>query len=227
MTANTRVSHAAASIETLHFLGGHLCLDFTNTIDPRMGNHALDYLADYSDLLKWSQRAGVVSGVVSGDEAQRLEEMARLHPAEAAIAWQRAIALREVIYRTFSAVASGANPPRDGLAALSNAFAEAMTHAQIIPTYEGFAWEWTTSEHAFDRVLWPIIRAAVDLLTSENVKRVKQCPGLDDCGWLFLDMSKNGSRQWCSMEGCGSRAKMRHLYARKRAENKTNLEKRV
>jgi predicted RNA-binding Zn ribbon-like protein len=223
MTANTRVSHAVASIETLRFLGGHLCLDFTNTVDPRMGKQALDYLADYYNLLKWSQCAGVVSG----DEAQHLEERARHHPAKAATAWQRAVALREVIYRIFSAVASGANPPRDDLAALSNAFAEAMTHAQIIPMHEGFAWEWITSEQAFDSVLWPIVRAAVDLLTSENVKRVKQCPGLDDCGWLFLDMSKNGSRQWCSMEGCGSRAKMRHLYARKRAEIKSNPEKRV
>ncbi|MEO6889729.1 MAG: CGNR zinc finger domain-containing protein, partial [Ktedonobacteraceae bacterium] len=60
--------------------------------------------------------------------------------------------------------------------------------------------------------------SAVELLTSEEVKRVKECPARD-CGWLFLDMSKNGSRQWCSMEGCGSRAKMRRQYARKRAVN--------
>jgi predicted RNA-binding Zn ribbon-like protein len=39
------------------------------------------------------------------------------------------------------------------------------------------------------------------------------CPG-NNCGWLFLDGS--GRRQWCSMEVCGSRAKMRRRYERQR-----------
>jgi predicted RNA-binding Zn ribbon-like protein len=42
---------------------------------------------------------------------------------------------------------------------------------------------------------------------------VRQCPGRN-CGWLFLDVS--GRRHWCSMATCGSRAKMRRLYARQR-----------
>jgi len=46
--------------------------------------------------------------------------------------------------------------------------------------------------------------------------RVRQCPGANDCGWLFYDTSRNGSRRWCSMEGCGSRVKMRQQYAKKR-----------
>jgi hypothetical protein len=37
------------------------------------------------------------------------------------------------------------------------------------------------------------------------------------CDWLFLDESKNHSRQWCSMESCGSRAKMARYRTRKRA----------
>jgi predicted RNA-binding Zn ribbon-like protein len=52
------------------------------------------------------------------------------------------------------------------------------------------------------------------LLTAPELQRVRACPGLGDCGWLFLDTSKSGRRRWCSMEGCGSRAKMRRYYAR-------------
>jgi hypothetical protein len=36
------------------------------------------------------------------------------------------------------------------------------------------------------------------------------------CDWLFIDESRNHSRQWCSMESCGSRAKMARYRSRKR-----------
>ena len=78
-----------------------------------------------------------------------------------------------------------------------------------------FAWGWTDVD-ALDRPLWDVARSAIDVLTQDDLKRVKECPGADDCGWLFYDTSKNASRRWCSMEGCGSRVKMRHQYARKR-----------
>ena len=47
----------------------------------------------------------------------------------------------------------------------------------------------------------------------ERLARVHRCPG-PACGWLFLDTS--GRRRWCSMSTCGSRVKMRRLYARQR-----------
>ncbi|MDR0358582.1 MAG: CGNR zinc finger domain-containing protein [bacterium] len=43
---------------------------------------------------------------------------------------------------------------------------------------------------------------------------MRRCPGRG-CGWLFLDAS--GRRRWCSMQTCGSRAKMRRLYERRRS----------
>ena len=58
-----------------------------------------------------------------------------------------------------------------------------------------------------------IVESAVALLTSPDLERVKACPG---CGWFFLDETKNGSRRWCSMRMCGSLAKSRRYYLRKR-----------
>ena len=46
--------------------------------------------------------------------------------------------------------------------------------------------------------------------------RLKVCPGTD-CGWLFIDETKNGRRKWCSMESCGNRAKASRHYARHKA----------
>lgn len=46
--------------------------------------------------------------------------------------------------------------------------------------------------------------------------RVKACRGTD-CGWVFLDASRNGSRRWCDMATCGNRAKTTAFRARHRA----------
>ena len=60
-----------------------------------------------------------------------------------------------------------------------------------------------------------LVESAVELLTSERIARVKSCPS---CGWFFLDVTKNGSRRWCSMDMCGSSAKSRAYYWRNRAK---------
>lgn len=51
------------------------------------------------------------------------------------------------------------------------------------------------------------------LVDPRELDRVKLCPG-HDCGWLFLDETKNARRKWCLMEVCGNRAKSSRHYAR-------------
>jgi predicted RNA-binding Zn ribbon-like protein len=64
-------------------------------------------------------------------------------------------------------------------------------------------------------VRFAVVTDAVALLADgERLARLRRCPGRD-CGWLFLDTS--GRRRWCSMGACGSREKMRRMYARQRA----------
>ncbi len=38
--------------------------------------------------------------------------------------------------------------------------------------------------------------------------RIKVC-GSPDCRWAFVDGTRNRSRRWCDMAGCGNRAKNR------------------
>lgn len=59
-----------------------------------------------------------------------------------------------------------------------------------------------------------IALSAVAILADEReLGRVKMCPG-DDCGWLFIDETRNARRRWCLMETCGNRAKAARHYAR-------------
>ncbi len=70
------------------------------------------------------------------------------------------------------------------------------------------------SNSALDTVLWSVARSSAELLISEDLMRVKECPENDGCGWLFVDTSRNHKRRWCDMEGCGNRAKARRHYER-------------
>ena len=63
-------------------------------------------------------------------------------------------------------------------------------------------------------MLWPVAWSAAELLAQGPLERIRECPGQDTCGWLFLDLSKNASRRWCDMRVCGNRAKARRHYER-------------
>ena len=197
----------AASVE---MLGGMLCLDFANTVGDHLSDRPSDYLANYQDLVAWSQRAGILGSRA----AQQLLDEAAQHPAAATAVFHRAVALREAIYRIFASVAADGSPKTADLDLLNEALANALQHARVVSTRRGFRWDWS-DEIALDRIIWPVARSTADLLTSGNLDRVSQCSDAV-CGWLFIDTSKNHSRRWCSMGGCGNRAKARRHYERTR-----------
>ena len=196
----------------MHTVGGALCLDFTNTVSARGLGGASDRLPGYSDLVVWSQEAGTVTSEV----AAALTEAAALHPATAAAVLQRAVDLREALYRIFIAQMEGLPPPPADLVRLNSELGLAMAHLRLQPGATCCVWTWESDTQALDRVIWPVVRSAADLLTSGELDRVRQCAG-DRCGWLFVDRSKNRSRRWCEMKECGNVAKVRR-YRRRQAK---------
>jgi predicted RNA-binding Zn ribbon-like protein len=138
----------------------------------------------------------------------------------------RARRLRAAIYAIFSAVAAGQPPHPDDVDALNAELSKGLSHARVRRTDKGDFYQWGWSGRALDAPLWGISRGAADLLTSAtDLRRVRECGG-EDCHWLFMDTSKNRSRQWCSMQSCGNRQKARRHYERVRkrsaAENLAN-----
>ena len=43
------------------FLGGHLCLDFANTVDWHASDRPEELLTSYGEFVEWSQRAGILT----------------------------------------------------------------------------------------------------------------------------------------------------------------------
>jgi predicted RNA-binding Zn ribbon-like protein len=136
---------------------------------------------------------------------------------EADAVFARALEFRGHLYELFRAVAEGHDPPEEDVEALRRFECEALSRAKLVPSGYGFAWQWAAGDD-LSGVLWPVAHAATALLTSGPLGRVKNCAG---CNWLFVDESKNRSRRWCSMEECGTHAKMRRYVARRAAKRKS------
>jgi predicted RNA-binding Zn ribbon-like protein len=192
-------------------LAPHLGLGFANTLENRLTGHSGERLNSYGDLVAWERE----KGILSEQEAEQLAQEAVRRPVEAASTLARAIVLREALYRTFSAVAGQRSPDAADMMTLNIALASALAVLHIVATEQGFAWAWSRGGEGLDRVLWPIILSTVNLLTSNERQVVRQCAA-PNCGWLFLDTTRNHSRRWCDMMVCGNRAKARRHYERKK-----------
>src|SRR5688500_664723 len=88
------------------FIGGELCLDFTNTVGGSRHGRRREDLAGYAALLQWARQAGVLSR----PQCTRLGRQAEDDPQGAATVHSRALALREAIYRIVTARAARRKP---------------------------------------------------------------------------------------------------------------------
>jgi predicted RNA-binding Zn ribbon-like protein len=190
------------------FIGGRLCLDFVNTVGGRDQDGAAirDKIAGYQDLLAWTVRAGTADRWRAGV----LALLASREAPEAADVMARAIQLREALYRIFKCTIAGTRQAAGDADVLRNELSIARAHQRLSAYGGGFVWTFPERLIALDSILWPVPLSAAELLTSGDLVRLGQCGGAD-CGWLFLDTSRNHRRQWCDMQDCGNRAKVRRF----------------
>jgi predicted RNA-binding Zn ribbon-like protein len=209
-----------------HFelVAGALCLDFVNTVGDRTGTrqYVRNYLQTFDDLIAW----GLQTEVLAEREAATLRPLAHRRPDDAAAALTRAVDLRETLHTVFSPVAAGRAIPRDALADFNRMLPSMLAYSRLEKTPDASACRWVfdasakpedtgTGTGSFDRVAWSVVQSATALLTSRDLEHVHQC-SLETCGWLFLDLSKNKTRRWCSMKMCGNKSKVRHHRATRR-----------
>lgn len=191
----------------LNVIGGRLCLDFVNTVDTH-DTLIDDRLASYADLVWWALRIELLDEAA----AAPLFAAADAEPARAAEVFAYAWKLREALYRLFAAARADTEADAADVAVLNDALARTLGHLRVVPGEEGFAWAWADGGD-LERLLWPVVRDAAELLVSGELRRVGKCCG-DNCDWLYLDTSRNRSRRWCDMQVCGNRAKVRRHYHR-------------
>ena len=163
-------------------------------------------IAGYGDLLAWT----VLAGAADRRRAGVLALSASRKAPEAAKVLERAVRLREALYRIFKCAIEGWRPPAADAQALRDELSIARSHQRLSAQGVRFLWTFPEQLTALDSIIWPVPLSAAELLTSGDLAKLRQCGGAD-CGWLFLDTSRNHRRQWCDMQDCGNRAKVRRF----------------
>ncbi len=140
---------------------------------------------------------------------------AGLRPAGSAVTSteQRALVeLRESIRAVLATHTHVANKPD-----AADRLTMALMHCRLMVSADPAGTVRLTSadQHPFARAVGAIAIAIAEASATGTWARLKSCPG-NRCGWAFYDRSPGGRSQWCSMQVCGARAKMRAYRSRVR-----------
>lgn len=216
------------------YLGGDMALDFLNTVDWTERGPEKDRFASYGRLIEWAEGAGALSDA----ELNGLRRTAARDEYVAEQVVRDAVALRELLERTFSRLVRGKRIDGEvaelnrrwlGRALSEMALAEreserdarggsaargsARSAAATAPPGLGFVLGWPAAAQSLEAPLWSVAWSAARLLASDELTRVRRCGGID-CGWFYVDRSRNGLRRWCEMETCGTLMKTRRRAER-------------
>src|SRR3984957_14127472 len=190
-------------------IAGNVALDFVNTLDDRYIKPK-ELLATYADLVRFAED----SGVLDPGKTDRLLERSSMVTDQTQEILRQAKEMREAIHDVFFAFLHQQPVPPAALARLNADAQTAAGHMHLVPGKQRFQWEFDDFG-AWEAMLWPIARAASDLLASDQLTFVRACFS-KTCEWMFLDTSKNHQRRWCDMTRCGNRAKVRRFYDRQK-----------
>jgi len=191
---------------------GPLCLSLANTRNWRNAAAPLEHLNAYPDLLRWGER----QQLLDAGEALRLTALATSRPRQARAELAATVALREAVYRVFSARAHGRAPPRDDLALFGAGFNDAVGQLELSLEDGKLAPRPRRADGGLEALRVHASLSAVALFTSPQGAKVKECADDRGCGWLFVDTTRNGSRRFCFSNECGNRARQMAFRRRHR-----------
>jgi predicted RNA-binding Zn ribbon-like protein len=203
MTPATAIAEPA-----ILYVAGDPALDLVNTVDWTSRGPEEERLGTYEQLTRWAEGAGVL-GAAAG---RRLRRVASERPRAAAAAVEYAHQTRGTLRDLFGAIARGESPGA-ALPRFNRLLEDVVGRLEIAPGADGrrpagYDWSWRGQDSDPRAVVWPVIWSAASLLRSKELGNVRVCDG-DDCGWMYVDRSRNGFRRWCQMRTCGTREKTR------------------
>ncbi|KUN53006.1 hypothetical protein AQJ46_50605 [Streptomyces canus] len=171
---------------------GRICLDFMRTLRLRGLDGATEELDTPEALTAWVVQLGPYpDGTVVPV------------PSEAVLHQAREV--REAVHALLTAARGDSGPagcPAHERALLN----EAAAMATPMPVLDERGTLTYAAADPIGAVVADIARDALTLATSPVLERVRACSGPTCAAW-FLDMSRPGTRRWCSMDTCGNQAK--------------------
>jgi predicted RNA-binding Zn ribbon-like protein len=165
--------------------------------------------------VKWARFVGLVDD----DQAAALVAEVAADPALGDRVVAQVVRARELAHEVLAPIARGGQPAPADLTALHRWLLGVLGRvevASVLPLDWSIALDSVADlSDALGLHLWR-------LLQREDATRLRQCRD-SECGWLFLDRTKNASRVWCSSGDCGNRARARRHYATHKTADGTKV----
>jgi predicted RNA-binding Zn ribbon-like protein len=199
-------------IDGFLFVANKPILDLLNT-NPVLANGPTELLSDVRALERWL----IASDTVTSPEAKAVVRGWR-QSSEAAAFLEKLIAFRERLREAVVRMENGSLPNDAFLTEVNSLLLQHPRHTSVRKRDTKMIRE-TLFEPRTPTDLWaPIVDATADLLTETESSRIRKC---ESCVVYFFDISKKGSRRWCSMNICGNKLKVAAYQKRKRGDNTT------
>lgn len=198
--------------EMFFVIAHNLSLDFVNTLIVEDGVEK-DLLVDFSQLVDWA----LTVKILDPDKAEGLR-LKWLGTREAGAALEAARVFRSTLLEMVRAIAAGHRVGAHVLDAINSQLRDRMGSSVIRPTEEGYDKVFIAEFRDPVQILVPIAESAADLLCYADPGLIRKCQN-PECVLYFYDISKNHRRRWCSMAGCGNRAKVNAFYKRSRSKD--------
>lgn len=185
------------------FLGGHVTLDFVNTVMVE-GGELVDRVASPEELAAW---------VAASSLGPEYGEPTEIDPT----VYAQAIGLRSALKAAFDALVVGEPVPDAPLTTINAILGKAPGSELRRCAGGGLRHDLRIDLRKDAAPLpWLLADAGASLLAGERIRLLRRCANTGRCILLFLDTSRSHTRRWCSMELCGNRSKVAAHSARAR-----------
>lgn len=191
-------------------VGGNLALDLVNTVsgwstDPE------DWIPDIAGFLVWARTCGILDA----EEQNQAAHHAKASPTAAERVLASVKELRFALWRLIDSLEHSTRMNPSDLSVINQRVRQVAFSEQLVFRRNKLDSAIHLDISALELPGLRVTRAALSFLKDFPAERIKTCAGRD-CGWKFVDRSKNNSRRWCDMNVCGNPVKARHYRARKR-----------
>jgi predicted RNA-binding Zn ribbon-like protein len=190
------------------FVGNHLALDFLNTRPVLSGEEPTELLPDFAAVLGWFRVAGLLGPREASELRRQWGESDRARRTLDSLHQ-----LREKLRKEILKYEAGGDVQRATVEEINRLMADRPMRTKLIATDDGFKTEANCDAREPDDLLGPVAYGIAALFADLDRTKIRKC---SNCVLHFYDTSKKGTRQWCSMQMCGNRAKVARYAARHR-----------
>ncbi len=193
-------------------VGGHPALDLCNTRAWRRDpGRDIDRIATPAEFARWYGK------VIDAEEGRRISQSIADDPGRAEVDLRAVHGLRDTLIAWLDAHLDGADES-DAAREFAGMWRAAARRATISG---GLPLHWVVPEVGDIRAAGDrLALEAAELLQGPDLPVLRRC-AQHDCGWFFLDRTRNHSRRWCIATDCGNLARVRAYAARKKRARST------